>query len=177
MGAAVVASSAVVEVAPVVTAAVVWGAAVVALAVWLPRGFYTLLDNDTFYRNRPERMGGSWLAEETRAAALAELAQELEPWRRTWQNGRLSSRVHWIGDAQYESALPDRQEIGLLPRFESCCAALQRRLEDAGSDASAPLDDCARDSIALAAALQPESSFILTMASGDGSNSGSAEST
>lgn len=136
--------------------------------VWLPRGFYTLLDNDTFYRNRPERMGGRWLAEETRAAALAELAQELEPWRRTWQNGRLSSRVHWIGDAQYESALPDRQEIGLLPRFESCCAALQRRLEEAGSDASAPLDDCARDAIALAAALQPESSFILTMASGDG---------
>jgi hypothetical protein len=137
--------------------------------VWLPRGFYTLLDNDTFYRNQPERMGGGWLADGARAGLLKEMAQELEPWRRTWQNGRLSSRVHWIGDAQYESALPDRLETGLLPRFESCCATLQRRLEEAGAIASAPLDDCARDAIALAAALQPESSFILTMATFDSS--------
>lgn len=136
--------------------------------VWLPRGFYTLLDNDTFYHNRPERMGGSWLDGETRADLLATMAEELEPWRRTWQNGRLSSRVHWIGDAQYESALPNRQDIGLLPRFEICCQGLQRRLEEARVDAAAPLDACARDAIALAAALQPDSNFILTMAGPDG---------
>ena len=73
-------------------------------AVWLPRGFYTLLDNDEYYRRRPDQMGGGWLAPGTRDAILRELTLELEPWRRAWQNGRLSSRVHWIGDAQYERA-------------------------------------------------------------------------
>lgn len=131
--------------------------------VWLPRGLYTLLDNDTHYRLQPEQMGGSWLSEETRSALLNDLAKELEPWRRAWQNGRLSSRVHWIGDAQYESALPDREESGLLPRFESCCAALDARLGDLVGLAG-PLDECARDVVALSAALQPDSTYILTIA-------------
>jgi hypothetical protein len=131
--------------------------------VWLPRGFYTLLDNDEYYRHRPDQMGGSWFGPETREAHLKELALELEPWRRAWQNGRLSSRVHWIGDAQYESALPEREETALLPRFEGCCAALESRLGDQLVTA-APLDECARDVIALSAALQPDSAYILTMA-------------
>jgi hypothetical protein len=132
-------------------------------SVWLPRGLYTLLDNDTHYLRRPEEMGGAWLDPQTRTALLAEMARELEPWRRAWQNGRLSSRVHWIGDAQYESVLPDREESGLLPRFEICCAALGARLGDL-SGPVAPLDECARDVVALAAALQPETTYILTPA-------------
>jgi hypothetical protein len=131
--------------------------------VWLARGFYTLLDNDEYYRHRPDQMGGAWLNPDSRDAYLKELALELEPWRRAWQNGRLSSRVHWIGDAQYESALPEREETSLLPRFEGCCAALESRLGDLVGTA-APLDECARDVIALSAALQPDSAYILTMA-------------
>ncbi|WP_322418045.1 hypothetical protein [Mesorhizobium huakuii] len=135
--------------------------------VWLPRGFYTLLDNDEYYRRRPDQMGGGWLAPGTRDAILKELTLELEPWRRAWQNGRLSSRVHWIGDAQYESALPEREETALLPRFEGCCAALETRLGDVAGTA-APLDECARDVVALSAALQPDSTYILTIAGNDG---------
>jgi hypothetical protein len=132
--------------------------------VWLPRGLYTLLDNDAHYRHRPEQMGGLWLPPETRAVFLDEIATELEPWRRAWQNGRLSSRVHWVGDAQYESALPTREESGLLPRFESCCAALDARLGNL-SALAAPLDECARDVVALSAALQPDITYIITAAS------------
>ncbi|SFO57441.1 hypothetical protein SAMN03159463_02320 [Mesorhizobium sp. NFR06] len=131
--------------------------------VWLPRGFYTLLDNDEYYRRRPDQMAGSWFHPETREAHLKELTLELEPWRRAWQNGRLSSRVHWIGDAQYESALPEREQTALLPRFEGCCAALESRISDQLGTA-APLDECARDAIALTAALQPDSAYILTAA-------------
>lgn len=132
-------------------------------SVWLPRGLYTLLDNDTHYRHRPDQMGGSWLDPQVRAAMLDDLARELEPWRRAWQNGRLSSRVHWVGDAQYESALPEREESSLLPRFESCCAALDARLGDLAGLA-APLDECARDVVALSAALQPDVTYILSAA-------------
>lgn len=132
--------------------------------VWLPRGLYALLDNDTHFRRCPEDMGGVvWVPPAIRASLLASLSDELEPWRRAWQNGRLSSRVHWIGDAQYESVLPERTESGLLPRFESCCAALDGRAARFGQ--GGPLDDCARDVVALAAALQPEATYILTAAS------------
>ena len=134
--------------------------------VWLPRGLYTLLDNDAHYRLHPEHMGGeTWLDSPDRAERLRAMALELEPWRQAWLNGRLSSRVNWIADVQYESALPDRAETGLLPRFESCCAALDARPVAGGQVAqfSSPLDDCARDVVALAAALQPETTYILTI--------------
>ncbi|MEA3063890.1 MAG: hypothetical protein QOJ27_318 [Sphingomonadales bacterium] len=134
--------------------------------VWLPRALYTLLDNDSHYRANPDQMGGeTWLDGPGRDELLVAMAGELEPWRWAWQNGRLSSRVHWIADAQYESALPDRQESGLLPRFESCCAALDsKRGGGEGISFARPLDECARDVIALAAALQPETTYILTIA-------------
>ena len=129
--------------------------------VWLPRGLYNLLDNDTHYRRRPAAMGGLWLPEEERDALLAGIAASLEPWRRAWQNGRLSCEVHWVGDARHESVLPERSETGLLPRFEHCCARLDRRGEHLG--ASGPIEECARDVLALAAALQPDPAYILTL--------------
>jgi hypothetical protein len=135
--------------------------------VWLPRGLYAVLDNDAHYRRFPQEMGGEgWLGDGDRENLLRDMAIELEPWRRAWLNGRLSSRVHWIADAQYESVLPDREANGLLPRFESCCAALDA-LPARGAGAAGfagPLDDCARDVVALAAALQPETTYILTIA-------------
>lgn len=131
--------------------------------VWLPRGLYTLLDNDAHYRAHPEAMGGAWLPEPGRRERLAAMAAELDPWRRAWHNGRLSARVHWLGDAQYESLLPDRAEADLLPRFEYCCAALDRRAEGGAEGPDGPIDECARDVAALAATLQPESVRILTL--------------
>jgi hypothetical protein len=139
--------------------------------VWLPRSLYSLLDNDAYYRLHPEQMGGkSWLRAKGRAGLLEEMARALESWRHAWLAGRLSSRVNWIADARYESALPDREESGLLPRFERCAEALdalQAGAADAVSD-TGPLDDCARDVVALAAALQPETAYILTIADASG---------
>jgi hypothetical protein len=133
--------------------------------VWLPRGLYTMLDNDAHYRGHPEAIGGLWLSEQNRGALVEAMAVELDPWRRAWQNGRLSSRVHWVGDAQYESVLPNRSDSGLLSRFETCCAFFDRRRDDS---AAAPLEECARDVCALAAALQPEPAYILTLGAEDG---------
>jgi hypothetical protein len=132
---------------------------------WLPRGLATLFDNDIVYQRRPEQMAGDWLGDTLGGDQLAGMAAQLEPWRRAWQNGRLSSRVHWIGEAQFESALPDRDRCTLLPRFERCCASLDLHR---GDPTSRPLDDCARDVIALAGALQPERVYVLTLAGRDG---------
>jgi len=129
--------------------------------VWLPRGLYSLLDNDTYYRLNPDSMGGFWLPGDARGALVQAMAVELEPWRRAWQNGRLSALVHWVGYAQSESVLPNRADSGLLARFETCCASFDRRRGD--DSAAAPLEECARDVSALAAALQPDQAFILTL--------------
>lgn len=136
--------------------------------VWLPRRMLALLDNDRLYRHAPARMGGSWLAAERREAALCEMAQELELWHRAWSHGRLASRVFFVGDAHYESALAECDDRSLLSRFERCAAALDDRLSQAGHLPDAPLDECARDAVALAAALQPETVAIVTLAEADG---------
>ncbi len=131
-------------------------------AVWLPRGLLTLLDNDSLYRRAPDQMGGAWLPEAGRADRLAAMAMELPAWQRAWHYGKLSARVHWIGDARAESTLADREDSGLLPRFEHCAAALDALMVADGNPPTAPLDECARDAVALAAALQPDPVVLLT---------------
>lgn len=137
-------------------------------AVWLPRGLLNLLDNDRLYCRDPAQMGGDWLPSEGRGALLTAMADELPAWQRAWHYGKLSARVHWIGDAHYESALADREDSALLPRFEHCAAALDTRLAADGDPPVAPLDECARDAVALAAALQPDPVFLLTLPDHDG---------
>lgn len=137
-------------------------------AVWLPRGLLNLLDNDRLYCRDPAQMGGDWLPSDGRDALLAAMADELPAWQRAWHYGKLSARVHWIGDAHYESALADREDGALLQRFEHCAAALDARLLIAGKPSVSPLDECARDSVALAAALQPDPVFLLTLPDREG---------
>lgn len=132
-----------------------------AAPVWLPRGLLTLLDNDRAYRQAPEMMGGAWLHPDDRPAELRAMTQELQSWQRAWHYGRLAAQVHWIGDARHESALADRNDAGLLPRFELCAAALERRLEPLHQGFGGPLDECVRDALALAAALQPDPVFLV----------------
>ena len=136
-------------------------------AVWLPRGLLTLLDNDRVYRRAPDQMGGHWLPPDRREAMLSAMAAELPAWQRAWHYGKLAARVHWIGDARYESALADREDASLLPRFEHCASALDARLAMRQESMMTPLDECARDAIALAAALQPEPVLLITLPSDD----------
>ena len=89
------------------------------------------------------------------------MAAALAPWQQAWAYGRLSTQVHWIGDARYESVMPNRGDGTMLPRFEACCAALDGRLARHQAPNNSVLDDCARDSLALACALQPEPVVIL----------------
>lgn len=129
--------------------------------VWLPRALRTILDNDSLYRARPGQLGAYWLPPASREEMLERMAAALMPWHQAWTYGRLSTQVHWIGEARYESAMPDRGDGTMLPRFEACSAALDSRLALRQVSSPSALDDCARDSLALACALQPEPVVIL----------------
>jgi hypothetical protein len=134
--------------------------------VWLPRALRGILDKDAFYRNRPEQLGAAWLPSEERRALTLQMAGALSAWQQAWTYGRLSTQVHWIGDARYESSLPERSDGAVLPRFEACCAALAGRFNPQQAARASVLDDCVRDSLALACALQPETTVILAACSG-----------
>ena len=129
--------------------------------VWLPRALRGILDNDALYRSRPGQLGAYWLPPASREEMLGRMVAALTPWQQAWTYGRLSSQVHWIGEARYESAMPDRGDATMLPRFEACSAALDSRLALRQPPSPSALDDCARDSLALACALQPEPVVIL----------------
>ena len=135
--------------------------------VWLPRGLRAMLDNEMLYRGQPHLLGGEWLPADRRSAMQERMVAALAPWQRAWSYGRLSSQVHWIGDAQFESALPDRHDTAMLPRFETCCAALDERRAANNAMSLLALDDCARDAVALAGALQPEPVVILSSGGDD----------
>ena len=124
--------------------------------VWLPRSLRAILDKDAFYRRRPDQLGAFWLPSGERHELLERMAGALSHWQQAWSYGRLSAQVHWIGDARYESVRPNRGDGAMLPRFEACCAALEARFADRQAAGVSVLDDCARDSLSLACALQPE---------------------
>jgi hypothetical protein len=131
--------------------------------VWLPRSFWGLLDNDSFYRAHPDRLGGMGHDDAARAA----MAAQLPGWHRAWSYGRLSASLYWVGDAHYESRLPEGIGGELLPRFERCAAALDAAWSRRQLGSDGPLAECARDSLALAAAMQPDPVTILTPGGGD----------
>jgi hypothetical protein len=137
--------------------------------VWLPRSLRGILDRDAYYRNRPDQLGAFWLSSGDRHELQQRMAAALAPWQQAWSYGRLSSQVNWLGDARYESVMPDRDDGAMLPRFEACCAALEGRLGQSATQHASVLDDCARDSLALACALQPAPVVILaaTAAAGE----------
>jgi hypothetical protein len=127
--------------------------------VWLPRSLRGILEKVCY--QAPDHLGAFWLSSDDDQAMQQRMAAALSSWRQAWNYGRLSSQVNWIGDARYESVMPDRDDGAMLPRFEACCAALECRLGRSATQHASVLDDCARDSFALACALQPQPTVIL----------------
>jgi hypothetical protein len=136
--------------------------------VWLPRSLRGILDHNARFLEAPGELALDWLPEEGRASAAWSMAEQLALWHRAWTYGRLAAQIHWIGDAQYESLLPDRADALLLTRFEACADALDRRCIRTRQPIASRLQHCSRDALALAAALQPDPVSILTQGSADG---------
>ena len=136
--------------------------------VWLPRALKGILDKSAFWTMNVDQLDAFWLTSGDRHELQQRMAAAISPWQQAWNYGRLSTQVHWIGDARYESVMPERGDGAMLPRFEACCASLEGRLGQYEARHASVLDDCARDSLALACALQPEPSVILAATAGPG---------
>jgi hypothetical protein len=130
--------------------------------VWLGRGMRGILDHSVHLRDAPAELGPAWLRAPDRDDLPHRMAEELALWHRAWTYGRLAAQVNWVGDAHYESVLPERTDALLLTRFEACRDALDRRCLERRQPEPARLDECSRDALALAAALQPDWASILT---------------
>lgn len=127
--------------------------------VYLPRSLLGPLDNCQAYVAQPELLGGPiWQAE---PGLLERLAAQLETWSYGWHFGRMSGRLNWLGDLDYESAPAAREDTGLRTRFEACAVALDEALAGGPFDFQTLLDTCLRDALALAAAVQPDPAIVL----------------
>jgi hypothetical protein len=123
-----------------------------ATELWLTREFWSLIDSVfVFARAHPP-------------AAM----RELWLWHTAWLAGRLQGAFHWIGDARRESVLPEGADPDLLAQFEQLDAALLEAMTAHNGSLEGLLSDCARQSIALAAALGPQAPIILTLAGNHG---------
>lgn len=135
------------------------------LEVWLPHELREILRDTRAFRAHPEG-----LLPLSRTAAAPEgdaeaLRQELERWDRLMKSAEMGAwRMFFLGDRPDESTLPAGTDRGLRARFER----LQRALDELATRSehppygASPLAACFRDAAALAAALLPRRSFILT---------------
>jgi hypothetical protein len=147
------------------------------MPVWLPQGHWTLVEDGTYARD--ERVTGRLGGAPGVAGAVAFRCATQE-WSAARAGLRLEGRpnVFWTGDSWAESVIPKEDDAGLLDRRDALAAALDARLMPVepspmavGDDGVelyrgyiAPdiLADCARDALALAAALQTPRTIILT---------------
>jgi hypothetical protein len=140
------------------------------LDLWLVRELWQILDNTQYYLTEPDQLRPAI------AAAAPLLAQsDAESLRDTltqWEAARTETdlaglNIHWIGDALSESMLPARVDPHLVSRFETLARSLDRRVQQVATDRAGVLVDCARDAVALTAALMPYRAFILTARAGE----------
>jgi hypothetical protein len=125
---------------------------------WLVRRLWSVLDNDAFYQRWPLELGAECTAEHLRSLAK---------WRAAWLDGELNQRFFWVGDARYESVLPAEIDTSLRDRFDCLLAELDPQQGEGCAPALSVLDECARDCLALAAALENDNPLILTACAGN----------
>jgi hypothetical protein len=129
-----------------------------AMPVWLPQSHWAIVDDEAFYardRRLVARLAGGGDARE----AVAAFARTLGEWREAREALRLEARrgLYWAADGWAESVVPKDGDAGLIERRDALAAGLDGRSRGGGATACAggadALADCARDALALAAAL------------------------
>jgi hypothetical protein len=132
------------------------------LNVWLSRTLWQILDNTEFYRAQPQL-----LVPGRRAGENDDLPLIIGEWEQARiENDLLGLNVFWAGDARYESLLPKDVDKNLIERFERAAEELDQDWAGDEGDYD-PLRECHRDAVALAMALMPYGSVILTVSGKD----------
>jgi len=123
--------------------------------VWLPQCHWAIVDDQGFHARAPDFV--------ERLAGASELAQVTRQWRCACDRWGFESRpnLFWRGDGRADSVLPKDGDVELVERCDLLAAGFEARLRrelpnDGGASPMPDLDprlDCARDTLALAAAL------------------------
>jgi hypothetical protein len=156
------------------------------MPVWLPQGHWTLVQDKTYAREYwiTNRLSGAQGEAGTRA-----FRESTKEWEAARHGLRLEGHrnIYWAGDNWTESVVPKEDDVGLLDRRDALAAAFDARLlskdvaeaaqthpefdADGSCEACVAPDilaDCARDALALAAALKsPQPVVLATMEVGD----------
>ena len=134
--------------------------------VWLVKALWAILEDLPFYFQDPR------LAELLPPTAAGDqLRDRVEAVAALWNEARgaldLAGRrqVYWPADTAEQSIVPKGMDQALVPRLDALAAALEQRHRPSimpPVEAVDVLADCARDTLALAAALSQERAIVLT---------------
>jgi hypothetical protein len=137
-----------------------------ALPVWLPQCHWTIVDDDSFLRDRRLVTHLSGGADPEKAEEI--LIRTRNDWRVTREAHGLESMpgLYWPSSGRGDSIVPKDGDATLIDRVHVLSAGLDARSARGGvlvTDCADPLADCARDTLALAAALLNQSPVVLAV--------------
>jgi hypothetical protein len=137
------------------------------LNVWLVRSLWQVLDSRDFYPDL--LLLGQRSATGSRALRQRDhqrLSEAIQQWEWARLDCDLSGlNLYWAGDARHESLLPREVDKSLVERFEALSGELESRWSGSAKITPSfdPRRECARDAVALAAALVRYRPLIFTL--------------
>ncbi|MDJ1156814.1 hypothetical protein QNA08_00960 [Chelatococcus sp. SYSU_G07232] len=143
-----------------------------ALPVWLPQSHWAIVDDPEFY-GRDDRL----IAHLSGSTGSADAAATLGPVVRAWREARTTFGLEtipgcfWPGDGPVDSVFPKDGDVSLVHRLHALAAGLDNRRWTVSAPAPGTADalaDCARDTLALAAALGGRRPVVLSPVGADG---------
>jgi hypothetical protein len=136
-----------------------------ALPVWLPQCHWAIVDDKEFPVDQPL---ATYLAS---TPDFADACTILERVRQDWRDTRdrigfeACPNIFWPMDGRSDSVVPKNGDATLIDRLHILAAGLDNRVQERSQGpfaAADTLSDCARDTLALAAALREGQSVILS---------------
>lgn len=135
--------------------------------VWLAQSHWSIVNDEAYYA-RDERLVKRLARTADPAAASRTFVQVVHDWRdaRDALGFESAPGLFWPGDGKADSVVPKDGDATLVDRLDALAAGLDslRRVEDETSEPAVDLlADCARDTVALAAALGGPRPIVLTL--------------
>jgi hypothetical protein len=136
------------------------------LPVWLAQCHWTIVEDEGFYA-RDARLLRRLTQQADSSIAGGILAGTARRWRETREQLSLETRpgIFWPGDGRADSVFPKDGDAGLADRLDLLAAGLDSR-RGPPTRSLAVVDavaDCARDTLALAAAMDGRRPIVLTI--------------
>ncbi len=136
-------------------------------SVWLAQSHWAIIDDEGFYA-RDRRLVEHFTHLRDGDSAIRLWSRGLKEWREAREQMGLESRpgLFWPGDGRSDSVVPKDGDPTLIDRLSALATGLDSRTNRVTRDGIASGDalaDCARDTLALAAALASPSPIVLTL--------------